>query len=112
MTYFLAFACVLGIAAGQLVFKLCANSLELTGSYFHPDTFRKLAFALVLYGVTTLGWIAVLQKAELGKIYPVMTLAFVLVPLGSHLLFGEQFSKGYFAGLILICTGIIVITRS
>ncbi len=112
MTYFLAFVCVLGIAAGQLVFKLCAMSLEATGSYFHPDTFRKLAVALVLYGITTLGWISVLQKAELGKIYPVMTLAFVLVPLGSHLLFGEQFSKGYFAGLLLICAGIVLITRS
>jgi drug/metabolite transporter (DMT)-like permease len=53
-----------------------------------------------------------LQKIELGRIYPVMALAFILVPAGSHLVFGERFQNQYFVGVILIMLGIIVAVRA
>jgi len=34
----IAVLCVLGIAIGQILFKLSANSLHQTGSYFAPKT--------------------------------------------------------------------------
>lgn len=112
MTYFVALACVLGIAAGQILFKLSASSLQRTGTIFAPQTALFLFFALALYGVTTLAWIWVLQKLELGRVYPLMALAFVLVPIGSHYVFGERFTVQYFAGVALIMAGIIVAVRS
>jgi len=41
-----------------------------------------------------------------------MALAFVLVPLGSHLVFGEKFQFQYYLGVALIVSGIVVATRA
>jgi|SRR3989339_767138 len=107
-----AVICVLGIAVGQILFKLSANSLQQTGSFFAPKTAAILFAALVLYGVTTIAWVWVLQKVELGRVYPLMAMAFVLVPLGSHLILGERFQPQYFVGVILIMIGIVVTVKS
>jgi drug/metabolite transporter (DMT)-like permease len=112
VTYFIALICVVGIACGQILFKLSAASLKRTGSLFDPSTLLLLASSFALYGVMTIAWIWVLQKAELGKVYPLMALAFVIVPLGSHLMFGERFQPQYFVGVGLIMIGIIVAVRS
>lgn len=107
-----AFLCVLGIAVGQILFKLSAISLNQTGSYFAPKTAAMLILALSLYGISTLAWIWVLQKLELGRVYPLMALAFVLVPIGSHYILGERFHEQYFVGIAIIMVGIIITVRS
>ncbi|MDO8344779.1 MAG: EamA family transporter [Cellvibrio sp.] len=108
----IAFLCVLGIAIGQILFKLSANSLEQTGHYFSPKTATIFFIALIIYGISTLAWIWVLQKVELGRVYPLMALAFVLVPLCSYFVFGEKFSTQYFIGISLIVMGIIVAVKA
>jgi len=108
----IAVICVLGIAIGQILFKLSANSLHQTGSFFAPKTAATLFAALVLYGVTTIAWVWVLQKIELGRVYPLMALAFILVPLGSHFILGERFQPQYFVGVVLIMIGIVVAVKS
>lgn len=112
MTYFIALICVIGIASGQILFKLTAVSLKKTGSFFDPSTMTLLFSALALYGIMTIVWIWVLQRADLGRIYPLMALAFVIVPVGSYFVFGERFQPQYFAGVALIMTGIVVAVRS
>lgn len=112
MTYIVALICVFGIACGQIMFKLSALSLKRTGSFFDPSTLLLLGSSFALYGVMTIAWIWVLQKADLGKVYPLMALAFAIVPLGSHLAFGERFQPQYFVGVALIMAGIIVAVRS
>ena len=57
-----ALLCVCGIAAGQLLFKCTANSQAISGSYLHPHTLLWLLSALLLYGITTFGWIWTLQQ--------------------------------------------------
>jgi drug/metabolite transporter (DMT)-like permease len=66
---------------------------------------------MVLYAIITIAWVWVLQKVELGKAYPFMALAFVLVPLGSHFIFGERFNPQYFAGVALIIIGIVIVVK-
>jgi drug/metabolite transporter (DMT)-like permease len=112
MTYLIAIICVIGIATGQILFKLSAASLQRTGSFFDPSTAITLVSAFSLYGVTTIAWIWVLQKIELGRVYPLMALAFVMVPMGSYFMFGERFSPQYFIGVALIITGIIVAVKA
>jgi drug/metabolite transporter (DMT)-like permease len=107
-----AVLCVIGMAIGQILFKVSATSLARTGSFFAPETAATLLAAMVLYGVTTVAWVWVLQKVELGRVYPLMALAFVLVPLGSHLIFGERFQPQYFVGVALIMIGIVVAVKS
>lgn len=112
MTLFLALLCVLGIAAGQILFKLSALAMQQGIGYRDPKGLGLLAVALLLYAVTTLAWVWVLQRAELGRIYPLMALAFALVPLASHWLLGERFTPQYFVGVALIMMGIVVAVRS
>lgn len=112
MIYFIALLCVVGIATGQILFKLSAASLHESGSWFDPKTMITLFFAFALYGITTIAWIWVLQKIELGKAYPLMALAFALVPVGSHFVLGERFQPQYFVGVAIIMLGIVVTVKS
>lgn len=112
MTYLSAFLCVVGIAGGQILFKLCAMALRHTGSFFAWETMATLGAAMAVYVITTIAWTWVLQKVDLGRIYPIMALAFVLVPVASHFIFGEQFKLQYFVGVALVMAGIIVAIRA
>ncbi|QCS63255.1 4-amino-4-deoxy-L-arabinose-phospho-UDP flippase [Achromobacter denitrificans] len=112
MTYVIAIICVVGIAIGQILFKLSAGSLQRSGSFFDMGTLTLLFSAFALYGITTIAWVWVLQKADLGKVYPLMALAFVLVPLGSHLFLGEKFQTQYFIGVAMIVMGIVIAVRA
>lgn len=112
MIYVIALLCVVGIAAGQILFKLSAISLQRTGTFFDVQTILILGSAFALYGLTTIAWVWVLQKIELGKAYPLMALAFVLVPIGSHFILGERFQMQYVFGVILIAFGIMLAVKS
>ena len=41
-----------------------------------------------------------------------MALAFVLVPIGSHLVFGERFQPQYFVGVAMIMVGIFIAVKA
>lgn len=112
ITYIVALICVLGIAIGQILFKLSAVALHKSGSLFELKTALTLLSAFALYGFTTIAWVWVLQKVELGKVYPLMALAFALVPLGSHFFFGERFQPQYFLGVALIMAGIVIAVKA
>lgn len=112
MIYFVALLCVIGIAVGQILFKLSASEMHKTGSIFSSGVLVILFFAFSLYGITTIAWVWVLQKIELGKAYPIMALAFVIVPIGSYMFLGERFTHQYFIGVTLIAVGIVVALRS
>lgn len=109
--YVVGLLCVAGLAAGQILFKMSATALHDGGSFLSMRVAATLLAAMCLYGVTSIGWVWALQKVELGKIYPLMALAFVLVPFGSHLFFGEQFPPTYFVGIAMIMAGIVVAIR-
>jgi drug/metabolite transporter (DMT)-like permease len=112
MIYIIALICVLGIAVGQILFKLSAAAQHKAGSFFDVGALTTLFFAFALYGLTTIAWVWVLQKIELGKVYPLMALAFVLVPIGSYFFFGERFHSQYFFGIAIIISGIIITVRA
>lgn len=112
MFYFIALLCVVGIAAGQILFKMSAIELHKAGSIFSVSVMIILGSAFALYGFTTIAWVWVLQKIELGKAYPLMALAFAIVPVGSYFFLGERFSHQYFIGVALIMAGIIVAVKS
>ena len=111
-TYAVAILCVIGLAIGQILFKISATAVTEAGTLFATKPLVALLAAVFLYGATSLAWVWVLQRTELGRVYPLMALAFLLVPLGSHLVFGERFSPQYFVGVILIAVGIVVAAKS
>ena len=110
--YGLALLCVLGLVVGQVLFKISATSLAYSGTFFSIKVATTLLAAMALYGVTSVGWVWVLQHTELGRVYPLMALAFALVPLASHFVFGERFHAQYFLGVALIMAGIIIAVKA
>lgn len=110
--YLAALLCVLGISVGQILFKVTARIYDRSGDLLDPVMLTWFFLSLALYGITTLGWIWVLQKSDLGRIYPLMALAFVLVPIGSHFIFGERFHVQYFIGVVTIMVGIVITASS
>lgn len=111
-SYFIAFVCVVGISSGQILFKLSARSLQSTGSFFALETLLLLGSSFALYGITTIGWIWVLRNIDLAKAYPIMALAFVMVPIASHFILGEKITAVYMVGVALIVLGVAVSTQS
>ena len=61
--------------------------------------------AAVLAGVC---WMLAIERLEVGYAYPFMALSFVLVPMGSMVLFGEPLPAIQLLGLGLIIAGVSV----
>ncbi len=104
--------CVLGISIGQLLFKNAATTLPATLSPFGLLQNRWLMAALVLYGVTTLGWVWILRNAPLHLAYPFMGLAFLIVPILAWLLLGEPIGWQTLAGGALILAGVALASNN
>ena len=96
------------MAAGQGLFKSPALAWHAHGSLLTPTVLLRLLVALSVYGVATIAWIWVLQRAPLNLAYPLVALTFVLVPLGARWMFGETVGMRYWIGVGLIVAGIMV----
>jgi multidrug transporter EmrE-like cation transporter len=59
-------------------------------------------------GLASVCWMLAVERVEVGYAYPFMALSFVLVPLGSMVLFGERLPPLQILGLGLIVTGVTV----
>lgn len=112
LTYSIALLCVCGLAAGQVLFKISADLFSAAGTVFSIKPLSVLFAAVVLYGITSLAWVWVLQRTQLGKVYPLMALAFAIVPLASYFIFGEKFSLPYFYGVLMIMLGVVLTSFS
>ena len=104
--YTLAIFCVLGMSAGQILFKLSAESLTQSGTVFAFKTASTLLVALAIYGITAVAWVWILQKIDLGRVYPIMAFTFIMVPVFSYIFFGERISFNTLAGSGLIIAGV------
>lgn len=67
---------------------------------------------LVLYGLGAVAWIAVLSRLDLSLAYPFLALNFVLVALVSRFGLGETLPPLRWAGIAVICAGILIVARS
>jgi drug/metabolite transporter (DMT)-like permease len=103
-------ACVLGISAGQILFKLAATHGSPAGGLAAMVNAWMLV-ALVIYGAATVLWIYVLRSTPLAVAYPLFALAFVLVPLLSALFLGEPLRVSSFVGGALIVAGVFISTQ-
>lgn len=103
---FSTLACVLAISAGQLLFRRAAQSLPDVLSLGALLANGWLWAALVLYGITTLGWVAILRFVPLHLAYPFMGLAFLIVPTLAWLFLGEPLHWRTLAGGALIMAGV------
>ncbi len=71
-----------------------------------------ILLGLFLYGVGALAWIAALSRLDLSYAYPFLALNFVLVTLVAHFGLGEAVPSLRWAGVGVICVGVLLIARS
>ena len=108
---------VLLLSCGQILFKLAAQTLRDPGEFSAASIVRMalnpyLIAGVVLYGLTTLLWVAILTDTGLSRAYPFMALTLVLVPLAGIAIFKEPFSTSLLIGGLLMLAGLLIIARA
>lgn len=102
---------VLGLSVGQVLFKMAANRMQGDGTALLALlTNVPLWWALAVYGVSTIVWIAVLREVPLRLAYPFAASAFFIVPLLAHYFLDEPLQWQSMAGAGLIAMGIFIAT--
>ena len=120
MVYFLVLTSVAAMTAAQLLLK---KGLIVVGHVPQdlgeaPHFFLKVCSNPYMIGavfmtiVTALAWLLAVSKAELSHIYPFMALSYVLVAAFSWWIFKEDVSALRWGGVIVICFGVFLVSRS
>ena len=94
---------------GQLLLKSGAQHLtELGRIEFFLAAARNVHVlsGLVAWSASTLCWLYVLRVAPLATAYGLTSLTYVLIPLASVYVFGEQIRRPHVVGMVLIIMGI------
>ena len=108
-------------STGNLIIKNAARSmggLNLGGSHLmqtllHLFTNPGIVVGLALYLVGFVLWARVLSISDISTAYPIfISLAFVIVVIGSRIFFNESLNPLKLLGIAVIALGIIVVSRS
>jgi len=67
---------------------------------------------IFLYLISTIFWLAALSRVDLSYAYPMISIGYVLVLVLSWAIFNERLAFIRIAGVILICFGVLLVSRS
>jgi multidrug transporter EmrE-like cation transporter len=121
ITWALILTGVLLNAAAQLVLKVATKPLA---QFTHFDAGTLVASIEVLlkspsfwigmfcYGGSLCVWLAALSKAPVSVAYPMLSIGYIVVAAASVIWLGETLSPVKMIGILLICGGVILVSRS
>lgn len=78
----------------------------------HLFTTPMVILGLFLYATGAFLWMVILSRVELSLAYPMVSLSYVLIAFLSWQLFQEPMTMHKLLGTIVICLGVILITRA
>jgi multidrug transporter EmrE-like cation transporter len=96
-------------AAGQLFLKSGAQRVTgPAGASFLLGAVRDahVLAGLVSWAASTVCWLYVLRVAPLSRAYLLSSLTYVLIPLASIYVFGDQIRRPHVIGMVLILVGV------
>ena len=116
---FVVLLAVILSGVGQLLLKHGVDSVEnvdFANSLFRTYV-RMFASPLVLAGAFTyffsaLMYMYALTKFDLSFAYPLVAIGYIITTVGAKLLLGEEISLVRWSGIVVICVGVYLITRS
>jgi multidrug transporter EmrE-like cation transporter len=114
MQYILLIASLALSVTAQILLKkgVMASSLSFSFESVIKTILSPLVFAgFVLYGLSAVIWLFVLQKLPLSVAYPAFALTYVIVVVVGALFLHEQISLSKTVGIGLILIGVIVLFR-
>ncbi len=92
---------------GQLLLK---HTMSGTGQgLFTWSFFQQLFIALTIYSLGIVNWIFALRSVKLSIAYPLTSLNYVGILLGSHYFFHESITKLRVVGVVLIFLGVLLV---
>jgi multidrug transporter EmrE-like cation transporter len=94
-------------AVAQLAMKL-ASQKELSIKHLLGNV--PLVYAGILYIVSILFWLKGLSGISLSRAYPYQSLGYILVFSLSYFFLNERFSMLQILGLLVICSGILILS--
>lgn len=68
--------------------------------------------AMFCYAISILLWLSVLSKVEVSYAYPFLSVGYVVASVAGYFFFSENLSPIRIAGIIVICIGVFLISRS
>ena len=115
-----AISSILLIAISQFMFKKGVQmidspeiaNLNLFGKLLKVGLQPSVIGGLLLNGIAAGLWLLALSSLELSFVFPLLSINYILIPLGAYILYQERISKNHKIGLLIICIGIFVISFS
>ena len=108
--------CIFIGAGGQILLKKgvtgVSQNLPLFTQYLKMFASPPVIVGLLFYVGGSFLWLRVLQKVKVSYAYPLFSIVYVLVALGSRFILKERFSNLLWVGIGLICAGVSVILLS
>jgi len=95
-------------AIGPFAFNL--GSLIPIGGKVAFNPFVLAGFACYL--VSVIVWLLVLSRVEVSYAYPLLSVGYIVTAFAGRALFGESLGVVRWAGILVICLGVYLITRS
>lgn len=119
MVFFLIGTTIALTVAGQLLLKaglmevgVCPHDLREVPSFLVRSLMQpKVAGGLFLAFLAALAWIGAVSLSDISFAYPFMSLAIVLTLALSGPLFGERIPPTRWAGVALVCLGLVLASR-
>lgn len=118
MNFLLIFLSVALNCAGQVLMRKAMLDIGEVGSQPAAHTAMLMVshaflwLALICYGVSVLVWMAVLSKVEVSYAFPLGSIGYVIVAVLGYMFLGEQVSPLRLVGIVIICIGVFVVSRS
>lgn len=119
MVNYILLAASIGLAAaGQVLMK---HGMSIVGTFPVKELFNKLFVMLFnpfvfigisLFGISAVIWLVVLSRFELSFVYPMVSIAYILVAIASYFFLGEKITFIRCLGILTICLGVFFISRS
>ncbi len=114
MLYWLLAGNIFLMSLGQILFKKSSlfieSHLDLAIIYRYILNYWFL-LGLTSFGVATLVWIKILSMAKLSAVYPMQSLAYIIVAFLSYYLFGEKISFINSLGIMIIIFGVFLASQ-
>lgn len=105
-------------ALAQLALKLSSarHAADAGGAALLPSLLAQFTnpwtiAGMIAYGLSFVLWILALREVPLTLAYPFMGLTLVLVAALGVVVLGESFSLTKLAGMLLVCSGLVVLAR-
>jgi len=114
--------CVLLLVSGQILIKHGLNDMGgFTFSLNGGGLLREIGklvrslpiwAGLVVTGLSTLLWFDLISRVDLSYAYPMLSISYVVMLFASWLLLSESPSPIRWVGVVVICLGVFLVSRS